>query len=105
VVPAAQVSEPAPVPESAPSVVTVAPVSPAPASGDVLEEVEESIAQGHFNHAAELLEPAVAAEPGRSDLRLKLMEVYARQGDRDAFVGQERQLIATGQNHADAEAL
>jgi pilus assembly protein FimV len=94
---------PAPEPDAAP---VVASVLATPAAIDkVLEEAEQSIAQGRLNHAADLLEPAVAAQPDRSELRLKLMEVYARQGDRDAFVGQERQLMATGQNHADAEAL
>jgi pilus assembly protein FimV len=72
---------------------------------DVLPEVEQSITLGRLNRAAELLEGAIAREPERSDLRLKLMEVYGRQGDRDAFVGQERQLVANGQNFAEAEAL
>jgi pilus assembly protein FimV len=72
---------------------------------DVLPEVEQSITLGRLNRAAELLEGAIAREPERSDLRLKLMEVYGRQGDRDAFVGQERQLVANGQNFADVEAL
>ena len=48
---------------------------------------------------------AIKQEPQRSDLRLKLMEVYAQQGDRDGFVGQERQLVATGDNHAQVEQL
>ncbi|ROL66653.1 FimV/HubP family polar landmark protein [Pseudomonas vranovensis] len=97
-------SKPAQGPIAAPLVAPAA--SPAAPTGDaVLDEAELSIARGRLNHAAELLEPAVAAAPERSDLRLKLMEVYARQGDRDAFVGHERQLIATGQNHADVEAL
>lgn len=96
---------PAPVPQPDATPV-VASVLATPAAIDkVLEEAEQSIAQGRLNHAADLLEPAVAAQPDRSELRLKLMEVYARQGDRDGFVGQERQLVATGQNHADAEAL
>ncbi|WP_095161618.1 FimV/HubP family polar landmark protein [Pseudomonas sp. Irchel 3F5] len=107
--PAPVVTEPEPSkpvqgPIAAPLVAPAA--SPAAPTGDaVLDEAELSIARGRLNHAAELLEPAVAAAPERSDLRLKLMEVYARQGDRDAFVGHERQLIATGQNHADVEAL
>ncbi|MGF6591252.1 FimV/HubP family polar landmark protein [Pseudomonas sp. 2835] len=97
-------SKPVQGPIAAPLVAPAA--SPAAPTGDaVLDEAQLSIARGRLNHAAELLEPAVAAAPERSDLRLKLMEVYARQGDRDAFVGHERQLIATGQNHADVEAL
>lgn len=101
-------AEPAPAkpqPMAAPLVAPAADAAPVPSGDALLDEVELSIARGRLNHAAELLEPAVAAAPGRSDLRLKLMEVYARQGDRDAFVGHERQLIATGQNHADVEAL
>ncbi|MGH8438382.1 MAG: FimV/HubP family polar landmark protein [Pseudomonas sp.] len=94
-----------PQPMAAPLVAPAADAAPAPSGDALLDEVQSSIARGRLNHAADLLEPAVAAAPGRSDLRLKLMEVYARQGDRDAFVGHERQLIATGQNHADVEAL
>ena len=96
---------PAPVPEPDAAPVVASVLATPAATDKVLEEAEQSIAQGRLNHAADLLEPAVAAQPDRSELRLKLMEVYARQGDRDAFVGQERQLMATGQNHADAEAL
>ena len=72
---------------------------------DVLPEVEQLITLGRFNRAAELLEAALERTPERSDLRLKLMEVYGRQGDRDGFIGQERQLVATGDNYAHVEAL
>ena len=105
----APVVEPEPAPVVAPVVVAAAAVAvaeeAAPAEDVLLAEVDLSIARGRLNHAAELLEPAVAQAPERSDLRLKLMEVYARQGDRDAFVGHERQLVANGQNHADVESL
>lgn len=94
-----------PQPMAAPLVAPAANATPEPTGDALLDEVELSIARGRLNHAADLLEPAVEAAPQRSDLRLKLMEVYARQGDRDAFVGHERQLIATGQNHADVESL
>jgi pilus assembly protein FimV len=33
------------------------------------------------------------------------MEVYGQQGDRDAFVAQERQLVANGDNFAKVEEL
>jgi len=104
----ANVVEPAPArpqPMAAPLVAPAAEPTPVPSGDALLDEVDLSIARGRLNHAADLLEPAVVAEPGRSELRLKLMEVYARQGDRDAFVGHERQLIANGKNHADVEAL
>ncbi|MFK8329446.1 FimV/HubP family polar landmark protein [Pseudomonas sp. BJa5] len=101
-------AQPAPVrpqPMAAPLVAPAAEPASVPSGDALLDEADLSIVRGRLNHAADLLEPAVAAEPGRSELRLKLMEVYARQGDRDAFVGHERQLIATGKNHADVEAL
>jgi len=89
----------------------VAPVmAPAPEPQEdpldkLLAEVELSLQRGRLNHAADLLETAVAAEPERSDLRLKLMEVYARQGDQNAFADQERKLAGNEQNKAEVESL
>ncbi|MFJ2284499.1 FimV/HubP family polar landmark protein [Pseudomonas sp. NPDC087803] len=116
--PAASVklNTPAPAPAPAPAAV-VAPVvmaepiaAPlvAPAaerSDDVLDKAQSHINAGRLNQAAALLEEGVSLEPQRSDLRLKLMEVYGQQGDRDAFVGQERQLVANGENFAKVEEL
>ncbi|WP_460418514.1 FimV/HubP family polar landmark protein [Pseudomonas sp. microsymbiont 2] len=81
------------------------PASAADPRAALLAEVDESLARGRLNHAADLLEAAVASEPQRSDLRLKLMEVYARQGDQDAFAGQERKLPASEENQAEVSAL
>ncbi|CRI58179.1 FimV/HubP family polar landmark protein [Pseudomonas sp. CCOS 191] len=81
----------------------VAPVADPRAA--LLAEVDESLARGRLNHAADLLEAAVASEPQRSDLRLKLMEVYARQGDQDAFAGQERKLPVNDANQTEVAAL
>ena len=101
---------PAPVPVIAPVVVQAPLAAPlvAPAaerSDDVLAQAQSHIANGRLNQAAELLEEAIKQEPQRSDLRLKLMEVYGEQGDRDAFVVQERQLVANGKNFAEVEQL
>lgn len=101
---------PTPAPVIAPVVVTppiAAPlVSPAAErSDDVLAQAQSHIAGGRLNQAAALLEDAIKQEPQRSDLRLKLMEVYGQQGDRDAFVAQERQLVANGDNFARVEEL
>jgi pilus assembly protein FimV len=102
--------EPKPAPV-VPSVVMTTPiaaplVSPAAErSDDVLAQAQAHMAAGRLNQAAALLEDGVKREPQRSDLRLKLMEVYGQQGDRDAFVGQERQLVANGDNFAKVEAL
>ncbi|EKT4466133.1 LysM peptidoglycan-binding domain-containing protein [Pseudomonas putida] len=87
---------------------TPAPAMPSPDKdpmASLLVEVDQSLAQGRLNHAADLLEPAVAAEPQRSDLRLKLMEVYARQGDQTAFADQERALSPSDQNKAQVDTL
>lgn len=88
--PAVALAEPAPQPDT---------------TAALLAEVEQSLQSGRLNHAAELLETALAAEPERDVLRLKLMEVYARQGDHSAFVEQERVLPATEQNVAQVDEL
>ncbi|PHN58525.1 peptidoglycan-binding protein [Pseudomonas sp. ICMP 8385] len=116
-VPAANVKL-APAPAPAPAPVAVAPV-PAPAtsmappskpiiepgSSDALAQAQSHLDRGHLNQAAAVLEEAIKLEPKRSDLRLKLLEVYGQQGDKDGFVTQERQLVANGENHAQVELL
>ncbi|MFX7242956.1 tetratricopeptide repeat protein, partial [Acinetobacter baumannii] len=54
-------------------------------TSDALGEADIYIAYGRFNQAAELLQNAIYDEPQRTDLRLKLMEVYAEMGDREGF--------------------
>lgn len=108
--PPAPAPAPAPAPVIAPVVVTppiAAPlVSPAAErDDDVLSKAQSHITAGRLNQAAALLEDGIKQEPQRSDLRLKLMEVYGQQGDRDAFVAQERQLVANGDNFAQVEKL
>ncbi|WP_324727185.1 FimV/HubP family polar landmark protein [Pseudomonas chlororaphis] len=96
---------PAPAPAVAP-MVTAAPVAAAVEHPvDVLDQAQSHIDGGRLNQAAAILEEAVKLEPQRSELRLKLMEVYGHQGDRSAFVAQERQLVANGKNHAEVEQL
>ncbi|SEE38685.1 FimV/HubP family polar landmark protein [Pseudomonas migulae] len=101
---------PAPAPVIEPVVVTPPIAAPlvAPAADrddDVLTKAQSHMAAGRLNQAAALLEEGIKQEPQRSDLRLKLMEVYGQQGDRDAFVAQERQLVANGENFARVEEL
>ena len=92
-------------PTPAPLVAPVAPVSVARSGAEVLVEAEQLIEQQQFHEAAGLLEGAVRQSPQRSDLRLKLMQVYGELGERDAFIAQERQLIANGKNHAEVSQL
>jgi pilus assembly protein FimV len=85
----------------APLAVAVAPIN----SSDALAQAQSHIDRGHLNQAADVLEQAIKREPKRSELRLKLMEVYGLQSDKDGFVTQERQLVANGDNHAQVELL
>lgn len=105
---------PAPAPVAAPAVVVptvasvLAPLAVAVApvnSSDALAQAQSHIDRGHLNQAADVLQQAIKHEPKRSDLRLKLMEVYGLQNDKDGFVTQERQLVANGENHAQVEQL
>ncbi|QHG63986.1 FimV/HubP family polar landmark protein [Pseudomonas putida] len=87
----------------------VAPVAePEPVqdpNAELLAEVDLSLSRGRLNHAADLLETAVAAQPENDTLRLKLMDVYARQGDHSAFVEQERKLPGNEANTAQVNSL
>lgn len=82
-----------------------APEKVAAQTSDPLGEADIYIAYGRFNQAAELLQGAIYDEPQRSDLRLKLMEVYAEIGDRDGFARQEKELRELGGADAQVEQL
>ncbi|GAB7532518.1 FimV/HubP family polar landmark protein [Pseudomonas sp. 3A(2025)] len=69
---------------------------------DPLVQAEIHIAYGRMNQAVELLEESVKEEPQRDDLRLKLMEIYAEQGNHKAFAAHERKLVAAGKLQAEA---
>jgi pilus assembly protein FimV len=75
----------------------------ASSGNDPLAEADIYIAYGRFNQAAELLQNALNDEPQRSDLRLKLMEVYAELGDRYGFARQEAELREIGGSSAEIE--
>ncbi|MDP4640559.1 MAG: LysM peptidoglycan-binding domain-containing protein, partial [Pseudomonadales bacterium] len=72
-----------------------------PETTDVLGEVEIYIAYGRFPQASNFLQKAIQAEPERTDLRLKLLEVYVQTQDGVAFNLQLEQLRAI----ADAATL
>ena len=98
---------PAPAPATVVETVAavVAPVTLAKPAADVLDQAERLIEQRQLSEAEALLKVAIDQEPQRSDLRLELMRVYGEMGDRDAFIAQERQLVANGKNHAQVEQL
>lgn len=64
--------------------------------GDVLEGVGIYLTYGRFSEAAGLLRAALLAEPERTDLGLKLLEVLGKQGDVIGFQAQEHHLLAQG---------
>ncbi len=63
---------------------------------ELLVEVEEHIAYGRFDEARGLLKNAIANEPVRGDLSLKLLEVYAELDDAIAFSEEEQRLQTFG---------
>lgn len=72
---------------------------------DPLVQAEIHIAYGRMNQAVELLEESVKVDPSRDDIRLKLMEIYAEQGNTKAFAAHERKVVARGKNQAEVEQL
>jgi pilus assembly protein FimV len=74
-------------------------------TGDALGEADIYIAYGRFPQAAELLQGAVNDEPQRSDLRLKMMEVYAEMGDRNGFARQDNELREIGGSAAELDQI
>lgn len=56
---------------------------------DPLEEVEQYLAFERYPQAVGFLNKAIAGNPDRSDLRLKLLEVYAHLDDHHGFAEQE----------------
>ncbi|MCF5677550.1 FimV/HubP family polar landmark protein [Pseudomonas syringae] len=72
---------------------------------DPLVQAEIHIAYGRMNQAVELLEEAVQEDPKRDDIRLKLMEIYAEQGNNKAYAAHERKLVAAGKREAEVEQL
>lgn len=71
---------------------------------DVLEEADAYVAYGRHDQAAQLLESAISREPSRTDLRLKLLAVYADSQDRGAFEKQYGELEALDDEAAMVEA-
>ena len=76
----------------------------AAATASALEEADRYLSYGQHDAAAEVLENAISREPSRSDLRLKLLAVYADTGNRAAFDKQYAELDAMELDEARVEA-
>ena len=73
-------------------------------AGDALEEADAYMAYGRYDQAGEVLETAISREPSRTDLRLKLLGVYADNQDRDSFEKQFGEIQALDDEDAIAQA-
>jgi len=73
-------------------------------TNDVIGEVEIYIAYGRFPQAITFLQNAIEAEPQRSDIQLKLLEVYVQTEDSTAFNLQFEQLRMLGDEEATTAA-
>ena len=73
--------------------------------GDVIGEAEIDIAYGRFPEAIDVLKDAIEDEPGRVDIRLKLLEVYVQTEDVAAFEQQLEQLKLIGDEDATDRAM
>ncbi|HEY8540203.1 MAG TPA: FimV/HubP family polar landmark protein [Steroidobacteraceae bacterium] len=62
---------------------------------DALAEADFHMAYGLYDQAADLVKIAIDREPGRRDLKLKLLEIYFVWGNKDAFLETARDLHAT----------
>ncbi|MBQ0834504.1 FimV/HubP family polar landmark protein [Marinobacter sp.] len=73
-------------------------------AGDALEEADAYVAYGRYDQAGEVLETAISREPSRTDLRLKLLGVYADNQDRESFEKQFGEVEALNDDEAIAQA-
>ncbi|WP_172147465.1 MULTISPECIES: FimV family protein [Pseudomonas] len=99
-VPGPAANMPEPIAPPLRSVPLVARVDQAPAAVtnpvDALEGANIYIAYGRFGEAAVILRKALDAQPERSDIRFRLLEVLAQQGNARAFAEEEARLRDSG---------
>ena len=74
-----------------------------PQTSDVIGEAEIYIAYGRFPQAISFLQNAIENEPQRTDIQLRLLEVYAQTEDATAFNLQYEQLKLLGDDGATRE--
>ena len=63
---------------------------------DLFELVDLDVAYGRFDDAVDRLQGVLDTQPGRSDVRLRLLELLVEMGDAQQFVEQENAVIETG---------
>jgi pilus assembly protein FimV len=71
--------------------------------GDPLAEADFHMAYGLYDQAADLIRIAIGREPGRRDLKLKLLEVFFVWGNKDQFLQTARELAESRSEAAPGE--
>ena len=71
--------------------------------GDPLAEADFHMAYGLYDQAADLIRIAISREPGRRDLKLKLLEVFFVWGNKEQFLTAARELAESRQEAAPGE--
>src|SRR6185436_284720 len=71
--------------------------------GDPLAEADFHMAYGLYDQAADLVRIAIAREPERRDLKLKLLEVYFVWGNKEQFLAAARDLATSRDEAAPGE--
>ena len=71
--------------------------------GDPLAEADFHMAYGLYDQAADLVRIAIAREPQRRDLQLKLLEVYFVWGNKDQFLQLARELSSSREQSTGGE--
>ncbi len=71
--------------------------------GDPLAEADFHMAYGLYDQAADLVRIAIAREPQRRDLKLKLLEVFFVWGNKDQFLQLARELSSSRDQAAGGE--
>ncbi len=71
--------------------------------GDPLAEADFHMAYGLYDQAADLVRIAIAREPQRRDLKLKLLEVFFVWGNKDQFLQLARELSGSREQAAGGE--
>lgn len=95
--------------DSAPEAAAAAAPAPAADEVDPVQEAEVYIAYGRDGQAEEILKDAMARDPAREDVQVKLAEVYAARQDSASFAGVAGSMHAltggTGDNWLKVAAL
>jgi pilus assembly protein FimV len=77
----------------------LAATAPTPEETDPLDEADAYIRRQHYAQAETVLKQAIANDPDRHEIRLKLLEMYSRTKDVEAFTSQARDLHDSLRGH------